>query len=170
MKWMISIALAVLAGWFAWFQWQSTKVAYVNGLAPYDVVPGREFILQHPACVFAWKKKSMSGFPLLGAHVAGARTSVPELPAQPTAVAVGAELPEVRILEVIPSGTRLLITSVRREESRSAGVVITYEAKLLDEVQRAYQKVDLRPVLLPVAHPGDVPEIDDTILVPWIKR
>lgn len=170
MKWMISIALAAFVGWFLWFQWQSTKVAYVNGLAPYDVVPGREFILQHPACVFAWRENPTSGFPLLGANIVGARTSRSELPAQATSAAAGAEFPDVRILEVIPRGTRLLITSVRREESRRAGLVITYEAKLLDDVQRAYQKVDLRPVLLPVAQPGDVPEIDEAILVPWVKR
>jgi hypothetical protein len=169
-KWIIALGGALLFGWFLWFQMNTTKISYVNGLAPYDVMPGREYILQHDSYVFAWKKNPTSGFPLLGANAPSVRTSVSALPANSSRDNIGREFAEVRIVDLIPRGTRLLVTSVRREQSRRAGTVITYEAKLLDEVDRAYQKVDLRPMLLPVAQGGDVPVIDETIAVPWIKR
>jgi hypothetical protein len=170
MKWLIAIVGAALVGWFIWFQVNTTKISYVNGLAPYDVMPGREFILQQDCFVFADREHPASGFPLLGTNHRDARTRVPALPESATADLRGRELPGARILDVIPRGTRFLLTSVRREQSRRAGTVITYEAKLLDGVDRIYQKVDLRPILLPVAHSGDVPEIDTTIAAPWVKR
>ena len=170
MKWLIPLVGLALAGWFFWFQANTTKISYVNGLAPYDVMPGREYILQHDCYVFNWIEHPASGFPLLGTNATGAATRVSALPADSSDSYRGRTLAEVRIVDRIPRGTRLLLTSVRREESRGAGTVISYEAKFLDEVERPYQKVDLRPLLLPVAQGGDVPAIDTTILVPWIKR
>jgi hypothetical protein len=37
-------------------------------------------------------------------------------------------------------------------------------------VDRPYQRVDLRPILLPAGRTGEVPQIDPTVAVPWIKR
>lgn len=170
MKWFIAIVGAALVGWFIWFQVNTTKISYVNGLAPYDVVPGREYILQQDCFVFADREHPTTGFPLLGTNHRDARTRVATLPETATADARGQQLPGIRILDVIPRGTRFLITSVRREQSRRAGTVISYEAKFTDNVERAYQKVDLRPILLPVTHQGDVPEIDTSIAAPWVKR
>jgi hypothetical protein len=170
MKWLIAIAGAALLGWFIWFQVNTTKISYVNGLAPYDVVPGREYILQHDCFVYSDRAQPTSGFPLLGTNHRDARTRVAALPEAATPELRGRELPGVRILDVIPRGTRFLITSVRREQSRRAGTVISYEAKFLDGLERAYQKVDLRPILLPVAQGGDVPEVDTSIAAPWVKR
>jgi hypothetical protein len=170
LKWFIALGGALLLGWFLWFQMNATKISYVNGLTPYDVMPGREYILQHDCYVFAWKKQPTSGFPLLGTNRPEVRTSVAALPGDSASANIGREFPEVRIVDLIPRGTRMLLTSVRREQSRREGTVITYEAKFLDAVDRPYQKVDLRPMLLPVAQGGDVPVIDETIAVPWIKR
>lgn len=171
MKWIIPVVLAALLAWFAWFQANSVKVAYVNGLAPYDKMPGTTYILQHDSYVFVWRKDPTGGFPLLGVNHPDVTTRLPQLPAsEGTAWKPGQQNEHVRVVDRIAKGTRLLITSVRREESRREGIVITYEAKLLDDIDRAYQKVDLRPMLLPTAHPGDVPQVDTTILVPWIKK
>jgi hypothetical protein len=170
MKWLIAIVGAALMGWFIWFQVNTTKISYVNGLAPYDVMPGREFILQQDCLVFSDREHPTSGFPLLGTNHRDARTRIAALPETVTADLRGKELPRARILDLIPRGTRFLITSVRREQSRRAGTVITYEAKFLDGTERTYQKVDLRPILLPVAQQGDVPEIDTSIAAPWVKR
>jgi hypothetical protein len=170
-KWLIPLGGAALLAWFAWFQLNTTKIAYVNGLVPYDTMPGREYILQHDAYVFVWRKAPTSGFPLLGVNHPAAATRVAALPGPDTPPpAAGWQNDEVRIVDRIPKGTRLELTSVRREESRREGTVITYEAKFLDGVERPYQKVDLRPVLLPVARGGDVPATDATVLAPWIKR
>lgn len=170
MKWFIAIVGAVLVGWFIWFQVNTTKISYVNGLSPYDVVPGREYILQQDCFVFVDRDHPTTGFPLLGTNHRDARTRVAGLPETASNDAVGKHFASVRILDVIPRGTRFLVTSVRREQSRHAGTVISYEAKLTDNIERAYQKVDLRPILLPVAQQGDVPEIDTTIAAPWVKR
>lgn len=170
MKWLLIAAAVLLAGLGLHWQLNTTKISYVNGLEPYDVMPGREYILQHDCYVFAWREDPTSGFPLLGCGHPDVRNRVAALPAESARSHVGRELEQVRIVDLIPRGTRLLITSVRREESRRAGTVITYEAKLLDDLDRPYQKVDLRPLLLPVARGGDVPALDETIAVPWIKR
>lgn len=170
MKWFIAVAGAVLIGWFAWFQLNTTKISYVNGLAPYNVMPGRDYILEHDCYVFVWRESPTSGFPLLGVNHPDVLSRTSGLPRESARTNLGRKFPEVRILDLIPQGTRLRLTSVRREQSRRAGVVISYEAKFLDEVDRPYPKVDLRPILLPAAQPGDVPEIDTTIAVPWLKR
>lgn len=170
MKWIIALFGAALFGWFLWFQANTTKISYVNGLAPYDVVPGREFILQHDCAVFADLIHPGQGFPFLGTNAPRAAMRVGTLPAKLTPDLAGQTLPGARILDVIPRGTRFIITSVRREESRRAGTVISYEAKFLDDVVRPYQKVDIRPMLLPVAGDQVVPEVDTTIAAPWIKR
>ena len=169
-KWLLAVGCAILAGWFIWFQVNATKISYVNGLAPYDVMPGREYILQHDACVFAWRENPTAGFPLLGVNHPDVRTSVAALPLNPAPKHINQGVSAARVMDVIPRGTRLLLTSVRREQSRQTGTLITYEAKFLDGVDRPYQKVDLRPLLLAGTSPEAVPEIDATALVPWVKR
>lgn len=170
MKWLIAAAGAGLVVWFAWFQINTTKISYVNGLSPYDVVPGREYILQQDCFVFADRVNPTSGFPLLGTNHRSARTRVAALPEKAAPDLRNQDLGAVRILEIVPRGTRFLITSVRREQSRRAGTVISYEAKFMDGVERAFQKVDLRPLLLATGSDGQVPAVDETIAVPWIKQ
>lgn len=170
LKWVIAAVCAALVGWFLWIQFNAVKISYVNGLAPYDVMPNREYILQRDCYVFAWHKSTTTAFPLLGTNHPGVRTRVEALPHEVSALMVGRDQPDVRLMDVIPRGTRFRLLSVRREQSRPHGTTITYEAKFLDDVDRPYLRVDIRPILLPTKESGDVPEIDETIAVPWIKR
>jgi hypothetical protein len=171
LKWIIALVCVLSAGWFLWFQFNTTKIAYVNGVAPYDVMPNREYILETDCYVFAWNdhKKSETAYPLLGVNRPGVRTSVDALPREVSAAKVGEAQPLVRLMDVAPRGTRFRLLSVRREESRRAGTFISYEIKFLDEVDRPYQRIDIRPILLPTA-PGALPQIDPAVAVPWIKR
>lgn len=172
LKWFIAAVCVVLLGWFIWFQVNTVKISYVNGLAPYDVMPGREYILQHDCYVFAWhdRKSIATANPLLGVNLPGARTSLDALPREVSREKIGQSLPLVRLMDVIPQGTRFRLLSVRREESRRAGTFISYEVTFLDEVERPYPRTDIRPITLPPARPGDLPRLDEAVAVPWIKR
>lgn len=170
LKWIIALVCAALLGWFLWFQINTVKISYVNGLAPYDVMPGREYILQHDAYVFAWRKPIATAYPLLGVNVPGARASFEALPREVTPAQIDGPHPLVRLMDVIPKGTRFRLVSVRREEKRHTATFISYEIKFLDEVDRPYQRVDIRPMLLPEIPPDGLPRIDEMIAVPWIKR
>jgi hypothetical protein len=107
-KWIIALACAAIVGWFVWFQVNTTKIAYVNGVAPYDVMPNREYILQADCYVFAWLDHGKTGtaYPLLGTNLPGARTSVDALPREVSAAKIGQPQPLVRLMEVVPKGTR----------------------------------------------------------------
>jgi len=170
MKWLIPAAGLAILGWFVWYQVNTTKISYVNGLAPYDVMPGREYILEHDCYVFAWHKSIATAYPLLGVNHPDVRTSVAALPREVRPDLVGTAQPEVRLMNVIPQGTRIQILSVRSEQSRRTGTFISYEIRFLDGVDRPYQRVDIRPILLPAGRTGEVPQIDPTVAVPWIKR
>lgn len=170
LKWIIATVCLALFGWFVWFQLNTVKISYVNGLAPYDVMPGREYVLQCDCYVFAWHEKIATAYPLLGVNLPGAATSVEALPREVAAAKVGQPLPLVRLMDAIPRGTRFQLLSVRREEGRRIGTLISYEIRFLDEVERPYQRIDIRPILLPGTNPGDLPRIDEAVAVPWIKR
>jgi hypothetical protein len=170
MKWLIIIALLILAGLGLHWQLNTTKISYVNGLKDYADLPNREYILVVDCYVFALHKHIATAYPLLGVNATEVTTSVSALPRDVTTANIGKDIPTVRIMDVIPQGTRFRILSVRREESRHTDTLISYEIKFLDEVDRPYQRVDIRPILLPVTKPGDAPEIDPSIAVPWIKR
>lgn len=169
-KWLLAVALVVLAGLTLWWQVNTTKISYVNGLERYADRPNREFILERDCYVFAWREHIATANPLLGVNAPEVPTSVAALPREVTRDNIGREFPLVRIIDVIPKGTRFRLLSVRREESRRTGTFITYEITCLDDVDRPYKRTDIRPILLPVAHQGDPPEIDSTVAVPWIKR
>lgn len=169
-KWLLAIALVVLAGLGLWWQLNTTHISYVNGLERYADRPNREYILEKDCYVFAWRKSIATANPLLGVNAPGVPTSVAALPTEVTRDNIGKDLPLVRILDVIPKGTRFRLLSVRREESRRTGTFISYEITYLDDIDRPYKRTDIRPILLPVVNPGDPPEIDATVAVPWIKR
>lgn len=170
MKWLIIAVLLVLAGLGVHWQLNTTKISYVNGLDAYVHLPNQEFILVQDCYVFAWRKPIATAYPLLGVNSPAATATVAALPREVAAVHLGKADPVVRLMDVIPQGTRFRLLSVRREESRRAGTVISYEIKFLDEVDRPYQRVDIRPILLPTARSGEAPRIDPVIAVPWIKR
>jgi hypothetical protein len=135
MKWLlIAVGVAVLAA-FGYLQFHSVKTTYVNGLAPYTNLPGRDFIIEHDCYVFKFKDQG-TDWPMLGA-----RDVVPDLPADVIAANVGADLPKVRILDVIHVGDHFRIASVRRDVSRS-GTRLTFEVLLSDESTRKFPRLD----------------------------
>jgi hypothetical protein len=135
MKWLIAAVLAAFLAVFVYLQLHSVKTSYINGLAPYTNLPGRGFILEQDCYVFKFKAHD-SDWPLIGSH-----DGVPELPAKVSAANVGADLPGVRILDVLKVGDHFRIASVRRDESRS-GTTITFEIALADETTRKYPRLD----------------------------
>lgn len=172
MKWLIIAAVLVLAALGVRWQLNTTKISYVNGLDAYAHLPNQEFILVKDCYVFAWKESIATAYPLLGTNTPGVAAKTAALPLETNAATVTnpAEGSAVRLMDFIPQGTRFRLLSVRREESRHGGTVISYEIKFLDEVDRPYQRVDIRPILLPVAQVGEAPRLDPAIAVPWIKR
>jgi hypothetical protein len=91
--------------------------------------------VEHDCYVFQFKDRP-SDWPLLGS-----KEVVPELPAEVVAANIGADLPSVRILDVIHVGDHFRIASVRRDVGRS-GTTITFEVLLSDEASRKYARVD----------------------------
>jgi hypothetical protein len=169
MKWFLSILIVTTVALGIWWQTNTTKISYVNGLDRYADRPNREYILVRDCYIFAWKKGIDTANPLLGVNAPEVKQSVSALPKIVSQANIGKEMPLVRVMDVIPQGTRFRITSVRREESRSAGQLISYEIVFLDDTDRPYSRVDIRPTLIHGPGEGDPPEIDITIAVPWKK-
>jgi hypothetical protein len=140
MKWLIAVVVAALLAGYVYWQRQSVKTTYVNGLAPYTTLAGREYILERDCYIFKLKAHDTS-WPLLGAH-----ETVPELPEAVKDSSVGTVLPGVRILGILHTGDRFHIASVRRDTSRSE-TRITFEVVLVDESTRQYPRLDAFPIL-----------------------
>jgi hypothetical protein len=135
MKWVIVAVVAALLAGYVYWQRQSVKTTYVNGLAPYTHLAGREYIVEQDCYIFKLKEHDTS-WPLLGSQA-----TVPELPAQVSPANVGADMPGVRILDVVRIGDHFRIASVRRDAGR-AGTRITFEIVLADESSRKYPRLD----------------------------
>jgi hypothetical protein len=134
MRWFLAAAAIAFV---AFLFWQSTgeRVSYVNGLPEYNTLPGREYFLEHDCYLFKFKREN-SDWPLIAS-----RASVPALPETVDSKYVGAELPDVRILDLIKAGTRFRIVSVRKTASRTKSS-ISFEILLGDEVSFRYPRVD----------------------------
>jgi hypothetical protein len=139
-KWFIVAAAILLVAAFVYWQANSVKTAYVNGLPQYNQLPGREFVFQRDCYIFKFKRHNTE-WPLVGANVPGSVMSVPALPAEVSPKYVGAALPEVRILDLARIGDRFKIISVRRETSRR-GTHITFEILFINEAERRYPRLD----------------------------
>jgi len=95
---------------------------------------------------------------------------VPALPAEVDAKYIEAELPGVRILDIVRTGSRFKLVSVRRDESRS-GTSITFEILFMDEADRKYPRLDAFYLLdHPEEKVGPVPMIREDYAVPRIKK
>ena len=141
--WISVFALAVTA--LVLWQRSGTKTAYVNGLPEYNTLPGREYIFQRDCYLFKWKDRNTS-YPLVGAHIPGSAYSVPELPQAVDPKNIGTSTEKVRILDVVRSGSRFKIISVRREQSRRE-TTITFEILFMDEAERKYPRMDAFHIL-----------------------
>jgi hypothetical protein len=139
-KWFIVTVAILLVAAFVYWQANSVKTSYVNGLPQYNQLPGREFIFQRDCYVFKLKKHD-SVWPLVGANAPGSVMSVPALPTEVSSKYVNGDLPAVRILDIVHTGDRFKIISVRRDES-PRGTHITFEILLLIEPERRYPRLD----------------------------
>ncbi len=164
MKWVIVAIVAGLLCAFVIFQLESVKTTYVNGLPPYTNLPGREFILQRDCYVFKFKDHDTS-WPLIASS-----DSVPALPAEVKPSNVGAELPTVRILDVLKVGDRFRIVSVRKDVSRKE-TRVTFEILLHDESSRKYPRLDAFWILdHSPENVGAAPKIITAYAVPQAKE
>ena len=169
MKWFLAVLIAAVIVAFVYYQRHSVKTSYVNGLMPYSRIPGREYILEHDCYVFKTKDRDTS-YPLIGANLPGAPVGSLGLPTEVTEKAISTALPNLRILDVVRSGARFKVVSVRRDESR-AGTQITFEILLLDEAERRYPRLDAFWIMdhAPEAN-GAAPEILEDFAVVRIKK
>jgi hypothetical protein len=135
MKWLLAVVATLAVTAIVYLRLHSTKTSYVNGLQPYVNLPNREFILEKDCYIFKFKSADTS-WPLLGTNL-----TVPELPADVVPANVGADFPEVRILDVVRTGDRFRIASVRRDETKTK-TTITFEVVLVDESTRKFPRVD----------------------------
>ncbi|MDD2762720.1 MAG: hypothetical protein PHE83_01965 [Opitutaceae bacterium] len=139
-KWILALAIAGLLAGFVTWQLNATKTTYVNGLALYTQLPGREYIFEHDCYLFKFKRHDTS-WPLVGANFPSAPMSVPELPAEVSPRYVGADLAGVRIIDLVRTGDRFRIVSVRRDASRR-GTQVSFEIRLLREPEPRYPRLD----------------------------
>lgn len=162
MRWLIAAAALAFVGFLFW-QSTTEKVTYVNGLPEYSSLPGREYFLERDCYLFKFKEKP-SDWPLIGSH-----EGVPDLPNTVDPKFIGADLAKVKILDVIKSGTRFRIVSVRRTASRAKSSV-SFEILLGDEVSFRYPRVDAFWILdhSPEAN-GKAPQVMADYAVPRFK-
>ncbi len=157
-KWILAGVGAILIGFFIYWQANSVKEVYVNGLAPYSQIPGRLYVLERNCYIFKFKHHS-SDYPYIGANAPGEPMTVAALPAEVSRKFVGKDLPGVRILDVVHVGDRFRIVSVRRDTSRH-GTTVTFEILLGNEEHRAYSRLDAYWIMnhAPEKH-GEAPTI-----------
>jgi hypothetical protein len=139
-KWIWVIIITVLIAGFVVWQRSGTKTAYVNGLPEYTNLPNREYIFERDCYLFKFNDRNTS-YPLVGANAPETGLSVPELPQEVTEKNIGLKTDKVRILEVVRTGSRFKIISVRRDENKKA-TTITFEILFMDEAQRKYPRMD----------------------------
>lgn len=134
-KWVLAIGAVVLVTVFVIFQRGAVKSSYVNGLVPYNKLPGRQFIFERDCYIFKMASRP-TDYPLVAANV-----TVPALPAVVDEKLIGTNPPGVRLLDVVRTGTRFKIVSVRRDESRTK-TEVTFEIYLLEANERTFPRLD----------------------------
>lgn len=135
MKWLYAAVFAAFLAALVVLQLTTVKTTYVNGLAPYNTLPGREFVVEKDCYIFKLKAEDTS-WPLIGAHEVA-----PGLPEEVKESNVGASFPDVRILDLVRVGDHFRIVSVRKDVSR-AKERITFEILLQDEATRKFPRLD----------------------------
>lgn len=139
-KWIWATAAVVAIVVLVILQRGGTKTAYVNGLPEYNTLPGREYILERDCYVFKYRDKK-TNFPLVGANAPDLANTVPELPKEVSETHVGEQNDRIRILDVVRTGTRFKIISVRRDQTREK-TSISFEILLLTDEERKYPRLD----------------------------
>jgi hypothetical protein len=135
MKWVLALLCAVLIAGFVYWQRQGVKVSYVNGLPTYSALPNREYIFQRDCYLFTLDDRS-SSWPYVCDHAV-----VASLPADVDPKHLSVNYPGGRLIDVVRTGSRFKLVSVRRDESRH-GTSISFELLFVDEDQRKYPRID----------------------------
>ena len=135
MKWILAALLAILITGVVYWQRQGVKISYINGLTAYNALPGREYIFQRDCYLFKLDDRA-SSWPYVGDHAV-----VASLPAEVDPKHLDATHPTGRIIDVVRTGSRFKLVSVRRDESRH-GTSISFELLFSDEDQRKYPRID----------------------------
>lgn len=135
MKWFLALVAAVLIAGFVYWQRQGVKVSYVNGLTAYNTLPGREYIFQRDLYLFKLDDRA-SSWPYVGD-----KAVVASLPSQVDPKYLSTDYPGGRIIDIVRTGDRFRLVSVRRDESRH-GTSISFELLFADEDQRKYPRID----------------------------
>lgn len=135
MKWILAAFAALLIAGFVYWQRQGVKVSYVNGLAAYSALPNREYIFQRDCYLFKLDDRS-SSWPYVGDHAV-----VASLPTEVDPKHLDVAHPAGRIIDVVRTGSRFKLVSVRRDESRH-GTSISFELLFVDEDRRKYPRID----------------------------
>jgi hypothetical protein len=164
-KWFLAtVGLALVVAFTLW-QRDAVKTSYVNGLAQYNRLPGREYIFERDCYIFKFSDRARdTSYPLVGAHA-----TVPELPAEVAGAKIGAALPGVRLLDIVRTGARFKIISVRRDESRR-GTSVTFEILFMDEAERKYPRLDAYWLLDHAPEKdGEAPRIREDYAVARVK-
>ncbi len=169
MKWFLALVGLLALGWFAYHQHTLVKTAYVNGLPEYSQLPGREYIVERDCYTFTLKHHK-SDWPLIGANAPDASLSVSALPAEVTEKNIGKETPDVHILDVVRTGSRFKIASVRRDQGAKS-TSISFEILFLDENARRYSRLDAFWIM-DHSHDqeGAAPAILETYAVQRVKK
>ncbi|PTY05646.1 hypothetical protein DB347_14850 [Opitutaceae bacterium EW11] len=167
-KWIWGLAAVVAIVSLVVLQRNGTKTAYVNGLPEYTMLPGREYIFERDCYVFKARDRK-SSYPLVGANAPDLGNSVPYLPTTVTEKSVGTDNGKVRILDVVRTGTRFRIVSVRRDQTRNE-TTISLEILLLPEDQHKYPRLDAFYILdhSPETH-GSAPAVITGYAVERVK-
>jgi len=135
MKWVLALICATLIAGFVYWQRQGVKVSYVNGLTAYNALPNREYIFQRDCYLFKLDDRP-SSWPYVGDH-----SVVASLPTEVDPKHLNIAHPAGRIVDVVRTGSRFKLVSVRRDESRH-GTSISFELLFTDEDQRKYPRID----------------------------
>lgn len=134
-RWIMGGLLAAIVLLIVVSSHNANKTSYVNGLAEYSKIPGKEFIFERDCYIFKLTDKE-SDWPYVASHA-----SLAGLPAEFDVKNVGKDFGNIRILDTVALGTGFRIVSVRRDQ-RGAKSTITYEILFADEASRKYPRVD----------------------------
>lgn len=169
MKWILAVLALVVVGWFVHMQKDGVKTAYVNGLAEYNQLPGREYVFERYCYIFKFVDRS-TAWPLVGANFPGNPDNISGLPAAVSSDAVGKVMGDVKILDIIHMGSRFKIVSVRRDQKHGE-ISISFEILFIDEADRRYPRLDAFWIMDHASDKrGVAPEILDSFAVPRIKK
>ena len=135
MKWFLAALISLFIAGFVYWQRQGVKVSYINGLAAYNALPGREYIFQRDCYLFKLDDRP-SSWPYVGDHAV-----VASLPNDVDQKRIDAAHPAGRIIDLVRTGDRFKLVSVRRDESRH-GTSISFELLFLNEAERKYPRID----------------------------